>query len=320
MMLTSIALALSLVAAAAGPALVVVNKGESTVSVIDLTAGTILATLPTGHGPHEVAASGNGRWAVITDYGSQQAGSSLTVVDLQSLTVARTISLLPHTRPHGAAFLPDHRTVVVTSETSGALLLVDVESGQVTRTVPTGQRVSHMVAVTRDGRVAYTANIGSGSLSRLDLNGRDSARILPVGAQTEAIGLMPDGSQAWLGSNPTGKVFAVDVAAWKVIDSLQTSGMPYRIGFTPDGGTAVVTNPMANQVRIFDAATRAPRAVISLDADAQPLGLIFAPDNTTAWITLAGSSQVAELDLRTHSVRRHLPTGGGPDGIAYVVR
>ncbi len=319
-MLTSITLALTLLTATAGPALVVVNKGESTVSVIDLAAGTILATLPTGHGPHEVAASGNGRWAAVTDYGSQQAGSSLTIVDLRSLTVARTISLAPHLRPHGAAFLPDHRTVAVTSETSGAVLLVNVETGEITRTLPTLQRGSHMVAVTSDGRLGYTANIGNGSLSRLDLSGQDSARVLPVSIQTEAIGLTPSGGQAWLGSNPTGKVFAVDVSRWKVIDSVQTTGMPYRIGFTPDGRTAVVTNPMANEVRVFDAATRAPRATIKLDPDTQPLGLIFSPDNLTAWITLGGSAQVAELDLSTHTVRRHLPTGGGPDGIAYVVR
>jgi DNA-binding beta-propeller fold protein YncE len=319
-MLTSITLALTLLAATAGPALVVVNKGESTVSVIDLTAGTILATLPTGHGPHEVAASGDGRWAAVTDYGSQQAGSSLTIVDLKALAVARTISLLPHLRPHGAAFLPDHRTVAVTSETSGVVLLVDAETGEIIRTLPTGQKGSHMVAVTRDGQVGYTANIGSGSLSRLDLSGRDSARILPVSIQTEAIGLTPNGGQTWLGSNPTGKVYAVDIAGWKVIDSLQTSGMPYRIGFTPDGISAVVTNPMANEVRVFDAATRAHRATIPLDPGDQPLGLIFSPDNATAWVTLGGSAQVAELDLSTHTVRRHLPTGGGPDGIAYVVR
>lgn len=319
-MLISLALALNLVTAPSGPALVVVNKGESTVSVIDLTAGTILATLPTGAGPHEVAASGDGRWAVVTDYGSRQAGSSLTVIDLKSLTVARTISLLPHRRPHGAAFLPDHRTVAITSETSGAVLLVNVESGAISAELPTGQKGSHMVAVTTDGRFGYTANIGDGSLSALDLRGREAVRILPVSVQTEAIGLTPSGHQTWLGSNPTGKVFTVDLAQWQVIDSIQTTGMPYRIGFSPDGRIAVITNPMANQIRVLDAHTRAPRATVSLAADSQPLGLIFSPDNTTAWITLGGSAQVAELDLATHTVRRHLPTGGGPDGIAYVSR
>jgi DNA-binding beta-propeller fold protein YncE len=77
---------------------------------------------------------------------------------------------------------------------------------------------------------------------------------------------------------------------------------------------------MANEVRVLDAATRAPRATVKLDQGTQPLGLIFSPDNATAWISLGGSNQVAELDLTTHTVRRHLPTGGGPDGIAYVVR
>lgn len=319
-MLISLALALHFLTAPAGPALVVVNKSESTVSVIDLTAGTILATLPTGHGPHEVAASANGRWAVVTDYGSQQAGSSLTVVDLSTLKVARTISLLPHRRPHGAAFLPDHRTVAITSETSEAVLLVNVESGEITSQIPTGQKGSHMVAVTADGKLGYTANIGNGSLSALDLGGSQPPRILPVSVQTEAIGLMPDGSQTWVGSNPTGKVFAVDVAQWKVIDSIQTAGFPYRIGFSPNGAIAVITNPMSDQVRLLDAVTRAPLSTISVSAQSQPLGLAFSPDGKTAWITLGGSDQVAEIDLMTQSVRRHLSTGGGPDGIAYVVR
>ncbi len=319
-MLTTLCVLLGALTTPGQPALVVVNKDASTVSVIDLTAGTVLATLPTGDGPHEVAASADGRWAVVTDYGRQQAGATLTVVDLRALSVARTVTLLPHRRPHGAAFLPDNRTVVITSETSGVLLLVDVETGEITAEVPTGQKVSHMVALGPDGRYGYTANIGSGSLSAIDLDGREAARFLPVGIQTEAIGVTPAGTQAWLGSNPTGKVFTVDLAAWKVIDSVQTRGMPYRIGFTPDGGIAVITNPMADEIQILDARTRQPRGSVKTAGQASPQGLAFAPDGTTAWITLGGTSQVAEIDLTRSSIRRLLTSGAGPDGIAYVVR
>src|SRR5690606_40736255 len=64
--------------------LVVVNKDASTVGLHDLSAPEPAAVvLPTGSGPHEVAASGDGRWAVVTDYGPQgPGGTTLTVVDV----------------------------------------------------------------------------------------------------------------------------------------------------------------------------------------------------------------------------------------------
>jgi DNA-binding beta-propeller fold protein YncE len=252
----------------------------------------------------------------VTDYGAQAPGSTLTVVDLVARKIARTIQL-GYTRPHGIAFLPDNRTVAVTSETGQAVLLVDVVQGTITSDHPTGQRVSHMVAVTADGTIGYTANIADGSLSRIEFGSAAPARVLSgIGSQTEAIGLTPDGREAWLGSNNTGKVLIVNVAQWKVTDSLQTSGFPYRIGFTPNGRFAVVTNPQSDEVHIYDARIKARLGTIVVESS--PLGLIFSPDNRTAWITLAGSGEIAEVDLETRTVKRRLPAGPAPDGIAYA--
>jgi DNA-binding beta-propeller fold protein YncE len=239
------------------------------------------------------------------------------VVDLTTRKVARTIEL-GFTRPHGAAFLPDNRTVAVTSETGQMVLLVDVVTGDITSTHPTGQRVSHMVALTGDGRIGYTANIADGSLSRIEFGGSGPARVLPnIGSQTEAIGLTPDGREAWLGSNNTGKVLVVNVDQWKVTDSLQTSGFPYRIGFTPNGQIAVITNPQSDEIHIYDARLKTRLGTVT--ADGGPLGLIFSPDSRSAWVTLAESGEIAEVDLATRTVKRRLPAGPAPDGIAYAV-
>jgi len=305
--------------ALADPTLVVVNKAESSVSIIDLATGRNLATLPTGSSPHEVATSADGRWAVVTDYGSQVPGASLTVVDLRALTVARTIRLDAYPRPHGAAFLPDNITVAVTSEVSRAVVLVDVVEGRIVGSAPTGQAASHMLALSPDGKTAYTANINPGTLSAMAIGGTPAeARSLKVGTMTEAINIAPDGRHVWMGSNNTGKVFVVDVAAWTVVDSLQTAGFPYRIGFTPDGSTAIITNPQQDEIQLVDARTRRKRATIAMPGGA--LGISVAPDGKVAWITLAGTGEVAELDLKTHAVIRRLAAGGGPDGIAYARR
>lgn len=313
----------ALALAAPGDVLVVVNKDASTVSVIAVETGATLVTLPTGTGPHETAASGDGRLAVVTNYGAQQGGNSLTVVDLGSLTVARTIDLGEYRRPHGIVFLPDNRRVAVTSETSGMVLVVDVTTGRIVSARPTGQEVSHMVVAARDGRRAFTANIRSGSVTALDLEAGEP-KSLPVSTQTEAIGVSPDGAQVWVGSNDQGTVTVVRTAQWRVIDTLDVGGQPYRIVFSPDGGRVLVTTPASDEVRLFDAASRRElgrlKTPSSSGAAGQPFGVAWSPDGRRGYVTLRGAAQVAVVDIEKMAIQRHLTAGPGADGIAFARR
>jgi DNA-binding beta-propeller fold protein YncE len=315
--------AAALALAAPNDVLVVVNKDASTVSVISVETGSTLVTLPTGTGPHEVATSSDGRLAVVTNYGAQQGGNSLTVVDLGTLTVARTIDLGEYRRPHGIVFLPDNRRVAVTSETSGMVLVVDVTTGRVVSARPTGQEVSHMVVVARDGRRAFTANIRSGSVTALDLESGEP-RSLAVSTQTEAIGVSPDGAQVWVGSNDRGTVTVVGTLEWRVLDTLDVGGQPYRIVFSPDGGRVLVTTPASDEVRLFDAASRRElgrlKTPASSGAAGQPFGVAWSPDGTLGYVTLRGAAQVAVVDIEKLSLLRHLTAGPGADGIAYARR
>lgn len=297
--------------------LLVANKADHTVTVIDLASGAAVATLPTGAGPHEVAISADGRWAVATDYGTQVPGGTLTVFDLASRTVARTIDLSPHKRPHGAVFLPDGR-LLVTSETSQAVLMVDIERGVVTGTAPTNARTSHMVAVPADGRRAYTANIADGSVTEIDLASMTATRTLVASRTTEGIAVTPDGRQVWLGSNALGTVTVIDVASWTPIDTLGGLGLPYRVNVAPGGGVVVVSNPQADSAYVFDAATRARRAAVFTGAGTQPVGGAVGRDGRRAYLALQGTNQVAEIDLEAGSVLRYFPVGSRPDGVAIA--
>ncbi len=109
--------------------LLVANKSDDTVDLIDVDSGASRATLPTGNAPHEIAVSPDGKTAVVTDYGDREApGSSLTVVDIADAKVLGTVDLGEHTRPHGAVWLSPSR-VAVTAEGSGHLLVVDPHAG-----------------------------------------------------------------------------------------------------------------------------------------------------------------------------------------------
>lgn len=306
-------------AAVVSGTLVVTNKTPSTATLVDVASGRVLATLPTGQGPHEIVISTDGRVAVVTDYGAQTPGSTLTVIDVPGLRVARTISLCEYRRPHGIVFLPGDSLAVVTSEVNRALLIVNIVNGTVIRAVPTNQNGSHMVGVTGDGRRAWTGNIGSNTVSELDLVTGTSLRTIAVPTQPEAINVTPDGREVWVGSNATGTVSVVDAATGSVTAAATGFGWPYRVLYSPDTSLVLLPDLRGEALRFLNRKTRAELHRIAL-AGAAPQGITFAPDGRTAFLSLSAMGRVAVIDIATRSVIREIAVGETPDGVVYTTR
>ena len=165
----------------------VANQQSASASLIDLKDDSA-RVIAVGNGPHEAVIAPSGKVAVVTVYGiSGQPGNQLAVVDVAKGVVTKTISLGQYTRPHGAMFLPGENRVAVTSETTQNLVLVNLSEGVVEGAVATTAAGSHMVAVTADGSRAFTANIGGGSVSEIDLTARKLVRTIEVAPRVEGI-------------------------------------------------------------------------------------------------------------------------------------
>ncbi|MEO8450650.1 MAG: hypothetical protein ABI647_12700 [Gemmatimonadota bacterium] len=298
--------------------LIVTNKSPSTATILDVGSGRILATLPTGQGPHEVILSSDGGTAVVSDY-SGEPGRTLTVIDVTSQRVVRTIELGDYKRPHGIVFLPGDSLVAVTSEATGNVLLVNVRAGQVRRAVPTRQDGSHMVAVAADGRRAFTGNIGSNSVSELDLVTGEFVRSWPVPAAPEAINVTRDGREIWVGSNKTGVVSVVDAATGAVTEAAAGFGWPYRVAFSPDGKTVLLPDLKREDLRFLDRASHRELGRLSFPGGA-PQGITITPDGRYALESMSGQGRVAIIDIAKRAVVGYLAAGETPDGIGYTTR
>ena len=306
-----------------GALLVVLNKRVASASLVDAASGRTIATLPTGNGPHEVAVSPDGRTAVVADYGEREAGSTLTVLDLAAREVARTIDLGEYRRPHGIAFLPDGRRVAVTVEANRAVIVVDVARGAVEFAVPTDEGGTHLLALAPDGRRAWTANLGSGSVSLLDLQGRKLVKTAKTGPRTEAIDLSPDGRELWVGDNEAHTITVLDAATLDSVATLASGGRtPIRLKFTPDGRHVLVSNMTSSTLALFDARLRARVATIDVPAagepSARPIGILMDPRGGRAWVAAAGRNEVAEVDLGARRITRFVGTGENPDGLGFA--
>lgn len=317
---------------AAAGTLIVGNKAEATVSLIDLGSGEVVATVPTGVGPHEVAVSPDGRLAVVADYGTGPApGSTLTVVDVAAGRVARKISLGEYRRPHGLAWAGEDR-LLVTVEEQKAVIEVDVQAGTVGRAIETAQEVSHMVAVAPGGGRAFVANIGSGSVTAIDLEAGKKLADVPTGPGAEGVAVGIDGQRVWVTNREAGTVSVVDAGSLEVVATVEVGRFPIRAEVTPDGRWVLVSNARSGTISVIDAEKAEVARTIELGVEAKdsagrllqfreggpvPIGIEIAPDGERAYVAAANADAVAVIDLAEWKVVGTLATGREPDGMGY---
>ena len=270
-----------------------------------------------GAGPHEAVVAPSGRIAVVTIYGVGGApGNELAVIDLVKGAVVKTISLGQYTRPHGANFLPgDETRVVVTSEATQNVVVVNLSAGAVEHAIPTGAATSHMVAITADGKRAFTSNIVGGSVSELDLTSRSTVRVIPVAPRVEGIAVTPDGSTVWAGSNTNGTVSIIDTKTGTVAQTLTGFSLPYRLAMSKDGTIAIVCDPQGDTLHVADVAQR--KVIWTLDGLGSPRGVNLAADGKTAFVTLAADETMGVIDLEARKLTRKIKVEKSPDGVWY---
>jgi YVTN family beta-propeller protein len=293
------------------------SKTANELAVVDPATLEVTGRAPTGPGPHEVAVSADGKTAFVTNYGAREAGRTLSVIDLEAMKETRRVDLGDLRRPHGIVVVGGQ--VYFTAEVNRAVARYDPATNRVERVIETGQEGTHMLVVAPDGRRIYTANIGSDTVSVIDLApAQDAPRVtrVSVGDAPEGIAISPDGREVWVGQNGDGGISILETATIRVKETIRVGGMPIRVQFTPDGKRVLVSNARGGEVVVVDAASR--KEVKRLPVGGTPVGILVAPDGTRAFVATTAANRVAILDLRRLSVSGSVDAGAHPDGMAWV--
>lgn len=303
----------------ASPAvLLVLNKIENTLAIIDPLSLKVLGRVPTGVGPHEVIASTDGRIAYVANYGTQQTlGNSLSIIDIPARKEIKRVELGPLFRPHGIA--ESGGKIYFTTEVNRAIARYDPSTARVDWVMGTGQTATHMLAITPDGKRAFTANIGSDTVTAIELNAPPGPKMiahLPVGKQPEAIDISPDGRELWVGQNGDGQISIIDTATHKLKETFKVGEVPIRVKFTPDGRRVLVSDAKANQLIVLDAQTR--KEIKRIAIEGVPVGILIQPDGRRAFVAAMMGNRVAVVDLEKLALAGTIEPGQGPDGMAWA--
>jgi YVTN family beta-propeller protein len=316
-------LALAAVTAVNGatPLLLVLEKDDRSLAIVDPQSMKLLGRVDAGDDPHEIVASDDGRVAYISNYGAFGTPKhTLTVVDLAAKKSLPKVDLGALLAPHGLDLAGGK--VYFTAEGSKVIGRYDPSSDKIDWVLGIGRNRTHMISVTKDEGRIFTANVNSDTVSILERDPKADVSgwteyVVPVGQGPEGFDVSPDGKELWAANSHDGTVSIVDVAARKAVKTLNLgTNRSNRLKFTPDGKFVLISDLGTGDLIVVDAATRTEVKKINLGQGCA--GILIPPDGARAFVAVSRNNYVAIIDLKSLTQVGRLDTGKGPDGLAWA--
>ena len=320
------------------PALLVLEKPDGALAIVDPATLKVVGRVPVGKDPHEMETSPDGKTAYISNYGGLDSTfNTITVVDVAAHKPLAPISLGALRSPHGLAFAGGK--VYFTAETSKVFGRYDPATQAIDWVLGTGQDRTHMVIVSRDGQRVFTSNVSSGTVSIIEQvtppappgmapgGPRKTWEVtnVPSGRGSEGFDLSPDEKTIWAANAQDGTVTVIDVASKKAVATFPVAVHGNRLKFTLDGKRALISGAPAGgfgaagaNFEVIDVASR--KEIKQLNMGGGSGGTLLTPDGARAFVAVAGKNKICVVDLKTLEVSGEVAVGNGPDGLAWAGR
>jgi YVTN family beta-propeller protein len=303
--------------------LIAVNQGDSDISIVDIQAAKEVAKVPEGAvAGHEVATSLDGKIAYVPIYGDSSVGEAgtdgreMVAIDLASRKVVGRLDFGHGVRPHGILMNPQDGLLYMTTELDRTVTIVNPKTLKVVGTIPTGQDQSHMLVISHNGRFAYTANVGPGTVSVLDLKAHKLVRVIKVSGSVQRISTTPDDSMVFTADQTSPRLAVIDTSTNRVKTWIPLPAIAYGTASTQDGRWLLASLPHSYGVAVVDLKTL--QVVRTISVPKGPHTVLLSPDNQTAYIACMGAGNVAAINLSDWSVRGLIKVGKDADGIGWA--
>ena len=327
------------------PALLVLEKNDNMMAVVDPATFKIVGRVPSGPDPHEIEASADGKLAYISNYGGLDSSfNTISIVDVAAQKALPPIQLGALHSTHGL-WLAGGK-LYFTAETNKVIGRYDPSSHTVDWILGTGQDRTHMVIADETQDRIFTSNVNSGTISiiqRVEMPAfapppggapppgppqgtpRKTWMItnVPSGHGVEGFDVSPDGRQIWGANAQEGTVTVIDVDTKKATGTFPISvDHANRLKFTPDGqhvlisGLGLGSGSRANNLIVLDATTH--KEVKGFALGGGSAGILILRDGSRAYVAVSSKDKVVAIDLKKLEVIGELPTGKNPDGLAWA--
>jgi YVTN family beta-propeller protein len=328
-------------------ALLILEKTDNSLIIVDPSTLKIVGRVPAGPDPHEVAASSDGKLAFVSNYGGLQSTlHTISVIDLVAQKALPPIDLGALHGAHGLDFAGGK--LYFTAEPNKVIGRIDPATMKIDWLLGIGQNRTHMLVVHPDLSRIFTSNVNSDSIAIIQqaavaqpgpppgpapaVSGNapppsppNSSQkdwivtVIPVGKGPEGFDVSTDGKELWAANSHDATVSIIDVASKKVAQTLSVpSQFANRLKFTLDGKLVLISDLGTGDLIVLNAAARKEIKRVKLGRGCA--GILLAPDGARAYVAVSADDKVVVLDLKTLEVTGEIATGKQPDGMAWAQR
>jgi YVTN family beta-propeller protein len=314
-------LLLALPLAASTVRIIQTNSAGDNVHIIDPATNKVVGIINGIEVSHGAAAAPDGS----RYYFSNEAESTLDVVDAKTLKVTRSIPLSGH--PNNISIGKDGRRVYVGINVApGAVDVIDTTSLEKVKSIPVKGAV-HNTYVTPDGKYVVSGSIVSKTITVIDSRSEmpEWSLTMDLGIRPMAFATNPDGTTKWLFTQLSGfNGFAViDFATHKEIKRIALPALPagkapfmeggnesHGMAVTSDQKTLIVNSRLNSAVYSYSLPDF--KLLGSTDVGRAPDWVTLTPDGKRAYVANAGSNSVSVVDIKSMKEITRIPVGQVP--------
>lgn len=316
-------LLLAAVSLSAEPVYLVLLKGANALGYYSRD-GKLLASVPVGQHPHEMAFSPDRKLLYITDNGMMRmehegsGGNTISIVDVAAKRRIGVIDTGKYRRPHGIDVDPKTGRLVVSTELPDQLLLIDPVKRSVIRTFDNKGRQPHMVTLGPGGQWAYVSNTGPGHVAAIRLESGE-LKTIPTEPRPQGSVLSKDGRELYVTNSGGAGITVIDTVKNQAIAHIPTGKGPNRIALTPDGAMLVYAISGENKVGFANPKTRAQVDYVLLPY--RPVSCTLSRDGSLAFLSAEAQDTVYIVSVKDRKIVSEIRTakGAAPDPVLEAV-
>jgi YVTN family beta-propeller protein len=312
---------LALPLAASTVRIIQTNSAGDNVHIIDPATNKVVGVINGIEVSHGAAVSPDGS----RYYFSDEAESTLDVVDRKTLKVTRRIPLSGH--PNNISISKDGRRVYVgIAVAPGAVDVIDTTSLERVKSIPVKGPV-HNTYVTPDGKYVVSGSIPSKVVTVIDAQTETPvwSLVMDLGIRPMAFATNPDGTTKWIFVQLSGfNGFAViDFATHQEINRIKLPALPsgkapflyggnesHGMAVTSDEKTLVVNSRLNSAVYSYSLPDL--KLLGGVDVGLAPDWVTLTPDGKTAYVANAASNSVSVVDIKALKEITRIPVGEVP--------
>lgn len=297
--------------------LLVLNKDEDTISVVDVSKKQVIKTIETDYNPHEIVITADGKKSYVTC----SLGNSLNIIDNSTFEIVKKVTHPDFKFPHGVG-LVNHK-LYLASTYSEKIFIIDTHTDEIESVIPTYQSHSHMISPSPDGKMVYIPNIGSDNMTVMDTTKEEIINHFPVGKGPEGVAVHPNGQHLYVANQHDNTLYVIDTDTLKVLHKRRTGACPIRIMFSPDGKYAFIPNRESRDVSVFETEHNLkgdirPWEIKRIPIGIWPGGIVFNQDGSYAFVANNKTNDISVINVTTLKEEERIDVGTHPDGMGYL--